>query len=239
MAIEASRWSEDPGSRDKGGCYPLQRKGSFVPEYEAAVFSTPEGGYSPVFETSYGYHFVKVIEIRGEYYESCHVLMSPKVSIADLDKARLQLDSVMTILKSDTMTFAKAAQRYSTEEASSNQGGRVMNPYNGGTKHDVASLSAEMNLTLMAMKPGQISDPVLVTADDGHQQYVIYRLDNRIPAHVANIKDDYDIFESVTKQNENQKEVDKWIKRKLAATYIRISDPYQSCAFEFPWLTAK
>ncbi len=238
MAIEAARWSEDPGSSAKGGCYPLQRKGSFVPEYEAAVFNTPEGGYSPVFETTYGYHFVKVIEIRGEYYESCHILMSPKVSAGDLNKARIQLDSVMIALKSDTMSFAKAAQRFSTEESTRNQGGRVMNPYNGGTKHDVSTLSAEMNLTLMSLQPGQMSDPVLVTAEDGHQQYVIYRLDNRIPAHIANIKDDYDIFESVTKENENQKEVDKWVKRKLASTYIQIADSYKTCLFEFPWLSA-
>jgi peptidyl-prolyl cis-trans isomerase SurA len=237
MSIEAAKWSEDPGSSAKGGCYPLQRKGSFVPEYEAAVFNTPEGGYSPVFETTYGYHFVKVLEIRGEYYESCHILMSPKVSVTDLDRARLQLDSVMNILRADTLSFARAAQRYSTDETTKNQGGRVMNQYNGGTKHDVASLTAELNLALMAMQPGEISNPVMVTTEDGHQQYVIYRLDNRIPAHLANIKDDYDIFESVAREKANQEEVDKWMRKRIQSTYVQIGDSHKDCAFEFPWKT--
>jgi peptidyl-prolyl cis-trans isomerase SurA len=237
MSIEAAKWSEDPGSSAKGGCYPLQRKGSFVPEFEAAVFNTPEGGYSPVFETTYGYHFVKVLEIRGEYYESCHILMSPKVSVSDLDRARLQLDSVMNILRTDTLSFSKAAQRYSTDESTKNQGGRVMNQYNGGTKHDVAGLTADLNLTLMTLKPGEISEPVIITTEDGHQQYVIYRLDNRIPAHVANIKDDYDIFESVAREKANQEEVDKWMRKRLNSTYVQIGENYKGCAFEFPWKT--
>jgi peptidyl-prolyl cis-trans isomerase SurA len=236
MAIEAARWSEDPGSGSKGGCYPLQRKGSFVPEYEAAVFNTPEGGYSPVFETTYGFHFVKVLEIRGEFYESCHILMSPKVGAGDLDKAREKLDLVETMLKADTITFGKAAAMFSTDLATKNQGGRVMNPYNGGTKHEIASLPAELNLTLMSLKVGELSEPVLTTAEDGHQQYVIYRLDNRIPAHVANIKNDYDIFESAAKEEANQLEVDRWMQKKLNSTYIEIKAPYSDCTFEFNWL---
>jgi peptidyl-prolyl cis-trans isomerase SurA len=239
MAIEAAKWSEDPGSSAKGGCYPLQRKGSFVPEYEAAVFNTPEGGYSPVFESTYGYHFVKVLEIRGEFYESCHILMSPKVSAADLDKARMQLDSVMAVLRADTVTFALAAQRYSTDVGTKNQGGRVMNSYNGGTKHDVSSLSAELNLTMMSLEVGEISEPVMMTGEDGQQQYVIYRLDNRIPAHVANIKEDYDIFESVAREKANQEEVEKWMRKKLASTFVQINDDYKDCVFEFPWVTSK
>jgi peptidyl-prolyl cis-trans isomerase SurA len=62
MTLQAAKWSEDPGSRYKGGCYPLQRRGTFVPEYEAAVYSTDEGKFTPVFKSDFGYHFVKVVE---------------------------------------------------------------------------------------------------------------------------------------------------------------------------------
>jgi peptidyl-prolyl cis-trans isomerase SurA len=89
----------------------------------------------------------------------------------------------------------------------------------------------------MAMKPGEVSDPLMVTTEDGHQQYVIYRLDNRIPAHVANIKDDYDIFESVAREKANQEEVDKWMRKRLHSTYVQIGESYKGCAFEFPWKT--
>ena len=66
LTLAAMRHSEDPGSKYKGGCYEDIRRGQFVPEMEAQVFATPEGAFSPVFETDYGFHFVKTTNIRGE-----------------------------------------------------------------------------------------------------------------------------------------------------------------------------
>jgi peptidyl-prolyl cis-trans isomerase SurA len=234
MTLEAAKWSEDPGSKYKGGCYPLQRKGSFVPEYEAAVYNTPEGSYSPVFSTVYGYHFVKVIEKRGEFYESCHILMSPKVKSADLDEARQNLDKVVASIK-DTLTFSQAALRFSTDEESKNQGGKVINPSTGGTRHDVSTLSSELNLVFMSMKPGDRSDPILVSAEDGKQAYVVYHLDSRLPAHAANMKDDYEIFKQVAEARAKQMETDKWVKKKIAATFIKTDPEYAGCSSQFAW----
>lgn len=234
MTLEAAKWSEDPGSKYKGGCYPLQRKGSFVPEYEAAVANTPEGSYSPVFSSSYGYHFVKVIEKRGEFYESCHILMSPKVKPDDLDIARKALEELLPPLR-DTLSFPRAAMRFSTDEQTKNQGGRVINPATGGTRHDVASLTSELNLVVMGMKPGDISDPILVTGDDGKQAYAVFRLDNRLPAHAANMKDDYDVFKQVSEARAKQQETDKWVRRKIATTYIKVDPEYTDCSTQFPW----
>jgi peptidyl-prolyl cis-trans isomerase SurA len=234
MTLEAAKWSEDPGSKYKGGCYPLQRKGSFVPEYEAAVYNTPEGSYSPVFSTVYGYHFVKVIEKRGEFYESCHILMSPKVKSDDLDVARKSLEKIVATI-GDTLSFAQAALKYSTDENSKNQGGKVINQATGGTKHDVSSLTSELNLVFMGMKPGDHSDAILVSAEDGKQAYVVYRLDDRLPAHAANMKDDYDIFKQVTEARAKQLESDKWVKKKIASTYIKTDPDYLGCATQFPW----
>jgi peptidyl-prolyl cis-trans isomerase SurA len=238
MTLEAAKWSEDPGSRYKGGCYPLQRKGSFVPEYEAAVYNTPEGTYSPVFSTVYGYHFVKVVEKRGEFYESCHILMSPKILPEDLTIARKTLEDLLPVIR-DSMDFQSAAMKFSTDEVTKNQGGRVLNPATGGTRHDVAGLTSELNLILMSMKPGDISEPVLVTGDDNIQSYVVYRLDNRIPAHPANMKDDYEIFRQVAENKAKLEETDKWIKRKIAETYILVDPDYLTCKTQFPWVKNK
>jgi peptidyl-prolyl cis-trans isomerase SurA len=234
MTLEAAKWSEDPGSKYKGGCYPLQRKGSFVPEYEAAVYNTPEGSYSPVFSSVYGYHFVKVIEKRGEFYESCHILMSPKVISDDLDVARKALEKIVSSID-DTLTFAQAALRFSTDENSRNQGGKIINQATGGTRHDVSSLSSELNLVFMGMNQGDRSDAILVSAEDGKQAYVVYHLDNRLPAHAANMKDDYDIFKQVAEARAKQTETDRWIKKKIAATYIKTDPEYIGCTTQFSW----
>ncbi len=239
MTLEAAKWSEDPGSKYKGGCYPMQRKGSFVPEYEAAVFNTPEGTYSPVFASTYGYHFVKVIEKRGEFYESCHILMSAKIRPDDLNQARIKLEGLMPVLRSDTLDFTKAANRYSTDVDSKNQGGKALNIATGGKRHDVASLSSELNLVMMSLKPGEISDPILVTKEDGTQAYVVYRLDKRIDAHTANMKDDYEIFKQVTEAQAKQKETDKWVKKKISLTSISVNDEFANCEFQFPWFKNK
>ncbi|MFM9005110.1 MAG: peptidylprolyl isomerase, partial [Flavobacteriales bacterium] len=183
----------------------------------------------------YGYHFVKVIEKRGEFYESCHILMSPKVKADDLEIARKGLEKVLTSIN-DTLSFAQAAIKYSTNEDTKNQGGKVINPTTGGTRHDVAALTSEMNLVFMSMKPGDISDPVLVTADDGKQAYVVYRLDNRIAAHKANMKDDYEIFKQVAEARAKQLETDKWVKKRISATFVKVDDEYKTCPSQFPWV---
>lgn len=236
MTLEAAKWSEDPGSKYKGGCYPLQRKGSFVPEYEAAVDNTAEGMYSPVFESEYGYHIVKVVEKRGEFYESCHILMSPKVRPDALNLARLKLDTVRMMLAMDTIDFSRAAVKFSTDEETKNSGGKVINQQTNGLKHDVATLPAELNLVLLNLLIGEVSEPILTTGPDGSQYYVVYRLDAKIPAHRANLKEDYEIFKGVTEANSRQKEVDKWVKRKLAATYVAVDEEFKNCEFQFPWI---
>jgi len=235
MTLQAARHSEDPGSRYKGGCYPLQSRGSFVPPYEAAIFSTPEGEYSPVFESDYGYHFIKVVEKRGDYYESCHILMSAKVTIADFDGAKLKADSLHKEIIAGRMSFKNAAVRFSTDKATRNQEGRVANPASG-FRFDVAQLPAEMNLILQGLDKGALSEPVLVTNSEGAQSYVIYRLDERLPAHRANMEQDYEIFQSQCDAAEKQKEVDRWVAKKLAWTYVSVNEDYQQCSFEFDWL---
>ena len=238
MTLEAAKWSEDPGSKYKGGCYPMQRKGTFVPEYEAAVFNTPQGSYSPVFASNYGYHFVKVIEKRGEFYETCHILMSAKSKPEDLELARETLSEVHKKLQ-DTLSFNLAVRKYSTDNETKNQGGKVMNLASGGTRHDVSTLSSEMNLLLMAMKVGSFSEPTMRSEEDNSKSFAIYRLDRRIPAHKANIKEDYEIFKQAAESKLRQELTDKWIRKKLTYTSVELDEAYSNCKFTFPWIKNK
>lgn len=53
------KYSEDPGSKDKGGEYTVQRNGQMVKEFEDAAFTQKPGDLGLV-KTSYGYHIVQV-----------------------------------------------------------------------------------------------------------------------------------------------------------------------------------
>lgn len=62
----AKTYSEDPGSKDKGGLYENFGRGQMVPPFEEASFSIPVGEISDIVETTYGYHIIKVIERKKE-----------------------------------------------------------------------------------------------------------------------------------------------------------------------------
>lgn len=235
MTIQARRWSEDPGSKYKGGCYDMLRKGSFVPEYESAVFTTAENDYSPVFKSVYGYHFVKTVEKRGEFYRSCHILMSPKISDADFDKCRLQMDTIYQNLKNNKISFSAAASRFSTDEDTKNAFGKVMNMQSGGSRHDVASLTPELNLALSKLQVGEFSEPMVMKQPNGKDAYVIFKLDARIPAHRANMEQDYELFQAKTDALEKQRVTDTWVQKALKKNYSFVAEEYKNCTYRFNW----
>jgi peptidyl-prolyl cis-trans isomerase C len=61
FAALAKQYSDDPGSKDKGGEYTFPR-GKMVPEFEAAAFSLKINQISDPVETQYGYHIIKLLE---------------------------------------------------------------------------------------------------------------------------------------------------------------------------------
>ena len=60
FAALAKEYTEDPGSREKGGLYENFGRGTMVKPFEDAAFSVPIGQISDVVETEYGYHILKV-----------------------------------------------------------------------------------------------------------------------------------------------------------------------------------
>jgi len=57
----AKEYSEDPGSKDKGGEYTFPR-GQMVPEFESAAFSMSTNQISDIVTTTFGYHIIKLYE---------------------------------------------------------------------------------------------------------------------------------------------------------------------------------
>ena len=60
----AKKYSEDPGSNDKGGDLGLIRQGMMVPEFDNVAFSLPVGKISEVVKSPYGFHLILVTEKR-------------------------------------------------------------------------------------------------------------------------------------------------------------------------------
>jgi peptidyl-prolyl cis-trans isomerase C len=64
FAALAKEFSEDPGSKDKGGVLGYFGKGQMVKEFELVAFSMEKGETSQPVKTQFGYHIIKVMDKR-------------------------------------------------------------------------------------------------------------------------------------------------------------------------------
>ena len=235
MTLAASRHSEDPGSKYKGGCYENIGRGQFVPAFEAAVFDTPIGDLSPVFETDFGFHFLRVTDRRGQVFSACHVLMSAKIDPVALDDLGRDMDSVMVKLRTAELAFDEAVVRHSTKEATKNQGGRVVNPRDGGTLFGSDEIDPNLFFLLNGMEPGDISDPIQLIDEDDQGYWISVQLEERVPAHRANPTQDFGYFQTLVESELRANQLNKWVAKAIADTYIRIDAPYTECRFDQDW----
>jgi peptidyl-prolyl cis-trans isomerase SurA len=91
----AKRESMDPGSRENGGDLGWNRRGRMVPEFDRWMFSLAPGQLSPVIQTAFGYHVIRVDRVQPGEVKARHILISPKIDSADVARARLEADSVL------------------------------------------------------------------------------------------------------------------------------------------------
>ena len=62
----ASDYSDDPGSASNGGSLGFFAKGAMVPEFEQSVFSMVQGEISEPVKSDFGYHIIRLDEIKPE-----------------------------------------------------------------------------------------------------------------------------------------------------------------------------
>lgn len=95
----AKEFSEDPGSKDKGGEYTFAR-GEMVPEFETAAFSLKTNQVSAVVETRYGYHVIKTLQkIAPEKIDFAKVLPDLKEGLAQQEAQKVLPDYFAKIKK--------------------------------------------------------------------------------------------------------------------------------------------
>lgn len=98
FALIARRESMDPGSKERGGDLGWNRRGTMVKEFDEMMFALPVGRVSPIVETAFGYHIIRVDRAQPSEVKARHILIRPKVDSADQVRARLQADSVRQAL---------------------------------------------------------------------------------------------------------------------------------------------
>jgi len=228
-------YSEDPGSAAKGGELGLFSRGSMAPEFESAAFNLKnKNDISEVIKTKFGYHLLQLIERKGDFVNVRHILIIPKVSPDDLVVAAAKLDSIADKIRTDSLTFIKAANLYSDDPGKVN-GGLIQSQSSGNTRLAADELDPKVFFVIDKMKPGEISASVPYITEDGTQAYRILYLKLRTEPHKANMKDDYNKIQEWALDNKKGKVVAKWIELKSKTAYIRLSERFKTCDFKYNW----
>jgi peptidyl-prolyl cis-trans isomerase SurA len=231
--VLAVMYSEDPESAKNGGEIGYRVRGELEKPYADAAFSLTKNTVSKIVETKYGFHIIQLIDRKGDMVNTRHILIRPRVKPEQAALAMSKLDSLANLIRKDSLKFSTAALRYSTHKDSRINGGKLVstNPSERITWFTLDELNPEMYLKIRDMKVGEISDAFRTTDEDNNVVFRIIRLDNELPAHTANLKDDYQTIYNSALDAERSKIFDKWIEQKIASTYIKISDEFDSCDF--------
>ena len=218
----AKRVSEDPGSKDRGGQYQLNRtEKTWDPVFLSTAFRLKEGEISSPVKSKFGFHIIQMVQRNGDDAIVRHILRIPPVTAEEIDQAKRKLDTVRSKVIAGTMTFNEAATKYSDEESAKYTGAYLTNR-DGSTFVTIDQLDKEMVGVLSKLSPGDFSMPVAFENEQGKKGVRIIHLKSRSAPHRMNLKDDYSKIAQFALEEKKSKVMEKWIQNKLSTYYVNI-----------------
>jgi peptidyl-prolyl cis-trans isomerase SurA len=238
FATLAILYSQDPGSAAKGGEIGFFGRGELYPEYEAAAFKLKEGEISEIVESKAGFHIIQLIERKGEYINTRHILLQSKPSPLDLEMARQKLDSILVQIRNGEITFENAALKFS-DDPGKVSGGYIINPYTGTTWFEMDQLEPQVSFVINKLDVGQISSPVPTQTEEGLEAFRLVKLKARTEPHRANLIDDYSLVTEWALQDKKRLKIIDWVNKNVENAYVKVIDDYRNCDFEFNWFPVR
>ena len=231
FATLAVLYSEDPSSAPRGGDIGWGTRSDLDASYSKAAFALKKGQVSKIVETAFGYHIIQLLDRTEDRIHTRHILMRPRISFEEKEKAVHKMDSILTLVRIDSMTFERAAMQFSQDEDSRANGGLLVNPATGNTRFELDQFDTKEYYIIRDLKVGEISESYESNDDKGNLLYKVVRLKSKSEPHKANLKQDYELLKQLASQKKQNEIVDDWVEDKIKTTYIRISDPYCDCSF--------
>ena len=109
----AKEFSDDPGSKDKGGLYENITYGSFMPEFEKAVRDQEIGKVGSAIKTPYGYHFIQVEKKMPAEQETFEVAKDKAQAAATKDRQEQVWNAFLDVIKQQVPFEFKDGQEIS------------------------------------------------------------------------------------------------------------------------------
>lgn len=233
----AKAYSEDPGSKNTGGQYTLNREDKFWdPVFLNTAFKLKEGQISNVVKSKFGLHIIQCVSRSGDDAVVRHILMVPPVTDDEIKGAIDMLDSVRAKLMTGGTTFGEAVAKYSDDEDKFS-GGWIMARDNG-TLITIDQLDKELIPLLKDLKPGQYSQPTPFTTEQGKKGVRLLFLRTRTEPHIENMKDDYNKIASRALDEKKQNVLERWFDEKIKNYFIYVDPTFNTCEALKPWMDA-
>ena len=219
----AQRYSEDPGSRERGGKYQINRnEKTWDPAFLAASFRLKNGEISaPVKSERFGYFLIQMVERRGDDADVRLILRTPPVTDAEVKMSSAKLDTVRSKIIAGSINFNEAATRYSDDESAKYAGPCLLNR-DGAPYVTIDQMDKDMVGMLGKMKVGEVSQPATFTSEQGKKGVRLVFLKSRSEPHRMNLTDDYSKISQAALDEKKGTALNKWIRSKMPTYYVMV-----------------
>jgi peptidyl-prolyl cis-trans isomerase SurA len=233
----ASMYTEDPGSKEKGGEYEINRNQKELdPIWLSKAFTLKEGQISNPFKTRFGYHILQLVSRAGEDAVVRHILKVPQVTQIEINAGKQKLDTVRAKLIAGTLQFGEAVNKYSDDDSKYKAG--QLQARDGSSFITIDQLDKDMIPMLKNLQVGGFSQPTEFTDERGRRGIRIVYLKTKNEPHRENLKDDYNKIAQRALEEKKNEALEKWFNNKLASYYIRIDDEFKDCPEMQKWVNA-
>ena len=232
----ASIYTMDPGSKETGGQYEVNRYSKELdPVWLGKAFTLKEGQVSNPFKTRFGYHIMQLVSRSGDDASVRHILLIPQVTSIEIKDGIAKLDTVRSKLIAGTLQFGEAVAKYSDDDASKFTAGRITGR-DGSSYVTIDQLDKDMVVMLQNLKVGQYSQPTEYVDERGRKGVRIVYLKSKTEPHRENLKDDYDRIAQRALEEKKNELLEEWFKKKVITYYILIEDEYKACPELKKWM---
>lgn len=235
--VKAILYSQDPGSKSKGGFYSITKDTGFDKNFKDVAFSLKEGEISDPFESFAGYHIIYIEKIRGQELDLRHILIMPEISQSTLDELKVELDTIRQQIIDGKYTFGEAARNFSDQKETANDDGKLRNPQDFGPRFELTKMDPELYNQVRNLKDDGISTPIFEQDPrGGGPKYKIMKITNRYDEHIADFAQDYIKIQELAKTDKQYKAIKKWMNEHIEDTYITVNEGNLDCEFANNWV---